>query len=121
MLERLTAQENGYIDSEGVYHSTPQDFICSQLNFCGCGTPNAALRHVRDALREIRDWSAERKDWPEHVARCRAIYGSDGAEYFMYYFLDHHELTEHGGAVPGWLSEKGKQLLVDLDGLELSD
>jgi hypothetical protein len=35
-----------------------------------------------------------------------------GGVYFMHYWLDKEDLTEHGGSVGGaWLSEKGEEIL----------
>jgi len=35
--------------------------------------------------------------------------------YFMWYWFDKEELTEHGGSVPGWLTKKGLGMLNKLN------
>lgn len=35
----------------------------------------------------------------------------------MWYWLDNKGYTEHGGSVPGWLTEEGWKLLEDLEEL----
>ena len=123
MLGELTkcADGDGFEDKDGLYHEDRESFLCSRLNFCGCGSPEDALSFVRSSLRIVSDLKAKvwekTETWESWDARCNALFGSDGCRYFTFYFLDHHELTEHGGAVPGWLTDKGKELLADLDSL----
>lgn len=45
----------------------------------------------------------------------QSLFGSDGAAYFMYYWMDKEGLTDHGGSVPGWLSTRGRSVLHELD------
>lgn len=52
----------------------------------------------------------ERKRWDELVDH----FGGENPAYFFFYWASDRQLTEHGGAVPGWLTEKGKTLLADL-------
>lgn len=98
------------------------DVIQTSLGFCGCGYPEKALSLLRDVLRHVanlqdlvwqKKWTF--KEWEEAGARI-----TDGrALYFLYYFLDTKGLTEHGGSVPGWLTTEGRQLLEDLEQLNL--
>jgi len=45
------------------------------------------------------------------------LFGNEKAMFFFYYWCDVLKLTEHGGCIPGWLSEKGKNTLSDLEDL----
>lgn len=85
-----------------------EETIHGDLNFCTCGRPEESLQWLRDILYHVdcrKTLSYE--DW---VTQGEKI-GSSNSLYFTYYFLDLNKLTEHGGGVPGWLTEKGKELL----------
>lgn len=117
-------KENGYYDQNECYYEDAESFISNGiLGFCGCGMPDAALEYVRKALQIVDDlkqlvWKKKitYEQWEE---RKKEVFVNDGAEYFMWYFLDNKKLTEHGGSVPGWLTKKGIELLADLT--ELSE
>lgn len=84
--------------------------------FCGCGNGSAALEHVLGGLEIIAEKAPpDRKDfdkwWKKHQADEQAHFGNSGAAYFFYYWAAKQDLTEHGGSVPGWLTDKGKELL----------
>lgn len=117
-------------EPNGVEYHTLLDVIHSEFDFCGCGDPKSAIEYVYRAM----DWISrmrqhlEKQDqitlsdpvydalWKEEQNR----FGSVGAMYFMWYWLDNQKLTEHGGSVPGWLTEKGKGILIDMkEALEL--
>ncbi len=112
-------KEGGYYDQDECYYEDAESFISnSVLGFCGCGMPDAALEYVRKALQIVDDlkqlvWEKKLtyEQWEE---RKKEVFANKGAEYFMWYFLDNKELTEHGVSVPGWLTKKGIELLADL-------
>jgi hypothetical protein len=114
--------EDGYVDANGTgYDSAVHYFAIGTLGFCGCGMPEQALDHIRGALQLLADledkvWKGAlpMDDWNVQVCALLPTYG---ARYFMWYFLDNKELTEHGGSVPGWLTDKGRELLSDLNEL----
>jgi hypothetical protein len=115
-----------YYSPNGNSYEDANSFIAEYvLGFCGCGMPNEALDHVKQSLGIVYDlqnkvWTDEItiEQWRESKSR---VFASDGAEYFMWYFLNEREFTEHGGSVPGWLTDKGKELLRDLYELNLTD
>lgn len=114
---------NGYYDQEGCYYEDAESFIATGiLGFCGCGMPDDAVEYVRKALQLIDDLTQlvyeEKLTIEQWKEREKLIFTDYGAEYFMWYFLDNKKLTEHGVSVPGWLTEKGTELLSDL--IELS-
>lgn len=89
------------------------------LGFCGCGQPDAALRYVLgglDLIAEKINWD-DPKSLPDHRARERAHFGSDGAAYFFWYWATNEDLAEHGGSVPGWLTQRGEQIRADIRSL----
>lgn len=115
---------DGYFVWEGCHYETLADIVGSgMLGFCGCGAPEENLRYVLGGLALMNE---ERPGWPSnsmpefhkwyerHKARCLAHFGSERAEYFFYYWCDEKKFSEHGGSVPGWLTDSGLQLLADL-------
>lgn len=113
-------KEGGYYDEDGVFHEDAESFLQTKiLGFCGCGNPELSLKHTQTALRQVYNlkelvWEKKQtfKDWD---AESEKLLGGEASAYFMWYWLDTKELTEHGGSVPGWLSTKGYELLEDLD------
>ena len=112
----------GYTFKDDCYYEDAESLIATGvLGFCGCGMPDAALEHVRKALQIVDDlkqlvWEKKitYEQWEE---RKKEVFANSGQEYFMWYFLDNKELTEHGGSVPGWLTQEGIELLEDLNEL----
>lgn len=93
-------------------------YQCDVLGGCGCGCPDENVRYVRDALALVAEKCPDGADWKiwyaEHRKKTDALFGNQAAEYFMWYWLAENELTEHGGSVPGWLEQRGQDLLEDL-------
>lgn len=98
------------------------------LGFCGCGRPEENLAFIRDGLQHIDEAiSASPDPWKDrpawdawfagHKAREIEIFGNERAAYFFFYWADKNGLTDHGGSVPGWLSDKGRELIEDLQEL----
>lgn len=85
--------------------------IMDELGFCGCGMPVDATEYVLSVLEHIERLKThvwEKKiTFEEWIEEGKMIFPNDGAAYFAYYVMAEKGLTEHGGSVPGWLSEKG--------------
>jgi hypothetical protein len=96
------------------------DYFCDKFDFCGCGMPADVVEYVYKSLLVIdEDWKRKDKQshditYPIFVAACNDLYKSDGEKYFMWYWLDNQGYTEHGGGVPGWLTNEGKEVLKEL-------
>lgn len=99
--------------------------LCGMLGFCGCGNPTAALEFIGKVLHHV-DWVAENlhpfkgEEWDvaraRHKANGSAIFGpTEGVDYFVYYVLTEKRFLEHGGSVPGWLTESGHMLMALID------
>ena len=98
---------------------------CLQIGLfdcCGCGMPEENLEYILGGLELIADRgpelhgpSADQEAWDKWWAQHRdwvvQHHGSMKAAYFFYYWADNLNLTEHGGSVPGWLTEKGNIVL----------
>lgn len=90
--------------------------IMDELGFCGCGMPVDATEYVLAVLEHIdrlktHVWE-KALTWEQWNAEGDTIFTNDGAAYFAYYVMAEKGLTEHGGSVPGWLSEKGYAMVA---------
>lgn len=101
------------------------DWVFSELGFCGCGDPEAALDLLRSVLLAIRkrhdendieESEAESQTrWSRNSDALEALIGMETAPAMAWtylYFLDSKGLLEHGGNCSGsWLTERGEQIL----------
>lgn len=101
--------ESGY-EVDGTFYQDRESLLqCELFGFCGCGDPTATFRLVAPALRALAN---SQLTWQERDA---ATHADGDVRYLLWYVLDRAGLTEHGGSVPGWLTDKGKQVLADLE------
>ena len=115
-------KKDGYYDEYGCFYGDAKSFIATSIfGFCGCGMPNEALEYVRKSLQLVDDLTnlvfpniISYEDWEK---RKKQVFSDNGAEYLMWYFLNEKELTQHGSSVPGWLTQKGIELLSDINKL----
>lgn len=84
------------------------DIIGQKLGFCGCGLPEDAIDYCYQGLKRVESLALSKSDFPNPFA-------SEGEEYFFFYWLDKKGFTEHGGSVPGWLTEKGKDMILAIE------
>lgn len=113
---------DGYEDDEGCFHDSAVSFYQSYFfGFCGCGCSENNIRYIRDGLQYIEalmhgpnDREERHKWWVAMQVKGDGIFGNERSKYFFYYWADTKGLTEHGGAVPGWLTNKGEMVLQDL-------
>lgn len=104
----------GFIDAQGCFYETADSVIqIGILGFCGCGCPDENVSFIGKVLRLIE--YREKLTFEQWQSKVKEVLPSGDFEYFMWYWLDKEEYTEHGGSVPGWLTDKGKQLLSDID------
>ncbi len=112
-------KEDGYYNDDGVFYESAEDFYQVEIfGFCGCGLPDENLEYIHDGLTHINDErpeGAKHDEWyKKWVEEGDVIFGNEFSRYFFFYWCDKQELTEHGGSVPGWLTDKGKRILFDL-------
>ncbi len=98
-----------------------EDCIISATGFCGCGNPDDAYRTLRDVLTilKVRSLKWDRGKDIDHrmtgfhtgLEKVVGFRSLPGVAYGYFYWIDHMNLTEHGGAVPGWLTSKGEMVL----------
>ena len=107
-----------FIDADGCCHDDPGDLLqTALLRFCGCGSPEDNLIYVLGGMTLAEEkgpdgYEAFSAWWHDKEKREIAHFGSEAAARFFHYWLDKEHLTEHGSALPGWLSKRGKSLLV---------
>jgi hypothetical protein len=103
-------------EEEDSYDFSDENAIFKSFGFCGCSTQEEALAFMRKGLAHIKF----RRDADDDEAIEQdemAVFGSQGAATFFYYWADTQNLIDHGSAVPGWLDYKGELLLSRLNEL----
>jgi len=101
--------------------------IISRLKLCGCGQPEIPLRVIREALEVLWTPQVNEPGFHEaHEGRWSRIETWMGPEpqsnlaWFVFYVLDTWKLTDHGGSLPGWLTDDGRKLLKFLQDTDCS-
>ena len=120
-IDKYKQLDGSYLDEEGITWSDEISFLgCKILGFCGCGVLEKALLFVKKSLEllEFEDRFENYEAWREKVT---GHFITESCEYFTWYFLTEKELLEHGGSVPGWLTDLGKEILEDLKELNLEE
>ncbi len=109
-LESYKDEEGVYVDQDGVSWKSAEDLLQGYfLGFCCCGIPEQSIELAANALKLLNE---EREPYHEFSLKAsRLFHGNEAVEWFVWYGLSKADLTEHGGCVPGWVSEKGKQFL----------
>ena len=118
-IDKFERPDGGYAGDDGCDYETAEDLLqCGLLGFCGCGDPVGNLLFVKSGLAHINKRQPHGMDFSRwykaRIAEGREIFGNEQSRYFFFYWCDKEGLTEHGGCVPGWLTNKGKELLEDL-------
>lgn len=75
---------------------------------CGCGNPEDTASLMRDVLEAVADDDLKRR-----FARLGSLLPDRHYNTTLNYF-DHIGLLEHGGSLPGWLTDTGEQVLAAL-------
>lgn len=120
--------DEGYENEDGIWFETAEDFMCDILGFCGCGLPEEAFAYIAGVMELLKNRSdmnrnmlldemGTSKECQENEKKLKDYFKSQGEEYFMWYYLDDKEFTEHGVGVPGWPTDKGEEVLADLQDL----
>lgn len=116
-IDKFLQEDGWYKDSEGISYEYADQAIKGiyELGWCGCGDPDSALEYLAKSLQLIKLLREDDLKWTDWKIEVDKHHKNDGECYFVWYFLDHKGFTEHGGSVPGWLSQKGKELLEDIE------
>jgi Na+-translocating ferredoxin:NAD+ oxidoreductase RnfC subunit len=120
-IEKHTDKDGyGYNFEDCNYESLTDIIQCGMLNLCGCGMPFDNIQYIRKGLEHLL-WRSqnynlkndEQASWEQIKEKEKEVFGNEQSAYFFYYWASKEDYTEHGGSVPGWVSEKGK-FLVEL-------
>lgn len=127
LVDRAIEEKAGdWFEFNGMPYETREMVLqCGFLNFCGCGRPHTSLAYIMKGLELIGEKNPHERSTSEarelaeawynaHRERLKAHFLTEGAEYFFYYWASEEGLTEHGGSVPGWLTDYGKETLEQL-------
>jgi len=117
-IDKYRNEDDTYTDENECTHDSAVDFYqCHVFDFCGCGCPEKNLALIRDGLQYIKNGAYDETD-PDWYKKWQKkgwnIFGNEQSRYFFFYWADKEGLTEHGGSVPGWLTDKGQEALEDL-------
>jgi hypothetical protein len=117
-IDKYKQPDGRYEDPDGCSYDTAEDFMqCYVIGQCGCGDPTSNVKYVGKMLAYVHDlkqsvWSKDisYEEWQE---KGRDL-GTHSSIQFMFYWLDEKGFTEHGGSIPGWLTDEGLELLEDI-------
>lgn len=123
ITDEFKQPDDWYKFNGGDYESIEDLLQVGVLGFCGCGSPKENLEYIRRGLELINDpqpesvgrWGVWDAWWAVHKEKVLEHFGNDRSAYFFYYWAHRYDLTEHGGSVPGWLTDKGKKFLAALN------
>lgn len=111
-IDKYKDPDGGYTDEEGVFWEDAESFLQGYvLGFCCCDDPEANLKYVATILQHI---DARSNTSYLLWLLSGAFIASANSLRFAYYVLNEKRLTEHGGRVPGWITEKGREFLEDV-------
>ncbi len=97
---------------DGVYVEDLEELLnCSVLNHCGCGCNQSNLELIYHLLKYQKElFDNDYKNYKKSQEKLIFYIKSHAEEVlqFIWYQLNELEILEHGGSIPGWLSDKGK-------------
>ena len=103
------------MESDECHWDNVIDYIqIGYLGFCGCGSLEENLEYIMDGLAYIDERPNGKEEFNEWIERGHKIFGNELSKSFFFYWADKEELSEHGSSIPGWLTDKGKELLAAL-------
>jgi hypothetical protein len=120
------ADLEGHYEKDGIDYDNAESLLqIGFLDFCPCGLPCENLEYIRiglqliDKFRKIHHFNDDRvtltQDSINHDKISHAHFGNEESKFFFWYWADKEEYTAHGGSVPGWLTDKGKEFLALLN------
>lgn len=124
-MDKYKKSDGTYEIDEITYDTIEDALMMGVFGFCGCGMPLYTLAYIRDELELIKrqtEWLMENhhitRDVPEPMENNYKKKNL-GRSYFIWYWFDKMGYTDHGGSVPGWLTDEGESLLECLKELDL--
>jgi hypothetical protein len=117
-LNDFRQADGSYMHNDCHYEDATDLLQTGIFEFCACGDPEGNLQYILAGLETIaalqdQVWTKS-MTYEQWITECEKNLGDDKAQYFFFYWADLQELTTHGGAVPGWLEQKGRDVLAML-------
>lgn len=103
-----------------------EQFYYGELQWCGCGDSETALRFLGEVLAAVEARYPEGVDNPdpEIYRKPLELVGMEekpGMAYGYLYTLDSHGLIEHGSSIrSSWITEKGRSVLRAIEAYDWS-
>lgn len=113
MIEQLIKQaDGGFIDKEGWWETEADYLQTSILGLCGCGNPDDIMLYIKEMLEKL---GTDTND-----GECGEY--EDKPYMFFAYWANSKGFAEHGLTVRlSWLTDKGRELLKDINTLLLKE
>ena len=107
MIEKLTENYGTWIDENGIGWTDRSSYLqCEVLGLCGCGIPDETMKYIYENLKRF-DNTGKEFEWGDY---------DDLPYVFFCYWANDKGFAEHGGGVRcSWLTEKGKEVLRDIE------
>ena len=107
----LPAELAEHFDEDDGTSEMLQDNIWSALDLCGCGNHALTLEFISEGMRilKITDDDDSDEGWTrkwEEQKKFESKY--QGGALLLWYFLTNMGFAEHGGSIPGWLTDSGR-------------
>jgi len=121
-IDKYKNKDGEYIDEDDCSWMDAEDFLQGKLlGFCCCGDATENIKYVAKILRHIHNLielvhQSKKLTYKDWVRQGQEI-GSYQSLYFAYYFLDKIGFTNHGSAVPGWVTKEGIEFMEDAESL----
>lgn len=114
-LDFFNEKAKCYVWNDERFDDLSSMIIEGCFKWCGCGDRDSAMERIHKGLKHINDWHRDDKKitWEEWRDEQKKLF--NGWEYVIFYMFDERGITEHGGSVPGWLTNGGHDLLDILD------
>lgn len=107
-LDLFWNKETKTYDIDHCNYENPTEAIVEGIfSFCGCGYPISVLYALKEEMEIIKSEDIDK------LKRSDSII-DEGHRHIIWYLLDSRNFTEHGGCVPGWLTDRGEGLLNDI-------
>lgn len=109
-----------YVYNCNLYQDSGTLIVEGIFGFCGCGNPEDFLyAHYKelkriDELNQCDDYDKFYNRFETNATENLDKFELSGLYNMLWYELDKLGFTNHGGSIPGWLTDKGKGLLNDL-------
>jgi hypothetical protein len=116
-IDKYKQPDGTYLDDKGSSYQDAETFLQDKyLNHCYCGNPDINIKYVADVLAHIdsRDTFKSKTRYDEWIAAGNHLYPNDTIRNFVWYVMDSLRFTEHGGCIPGWLTDKGREFMEDV-------